>query len=39
MREYYLPQFRAAVQAGSSTIMINSGDDQWRAGACQQIFT
>ena len=26
MREYYLPQFRAAVQAGSSTIMINSGE-------------
>ena len=26
MREYYLPQFRAAVQAGASTIMINSGE-------------
>ncbi len=26
MREYYLPQFRAAVKAGSSTIMINSGE-------------
>jgi beta-glucosidase len=26
MREYYLPQFRAAVEAGSSTIMINSGE-------------
>jgi beta-glucosidase len=26
MREYYLPQFRAAIAAGSSTIMINSGE-------------
>ena len=26
MREYYLPQFREAVNAGSSTIMINSGE-------------
>ncbi len=26
MREYYLPQFRAAVNAGASTIMINSGE-------------
>jgi beta-glucosidase len=26
LREYYLPQFRAAVKAGASTIMINSGD-------------
>ena len=26
MREYYLPQFRAAIEAGSSTIMINSGE-------------
>jgi beta-glucosidase len=26
MREYYLPQFQAAVKAGSSTIMINSGE-------------
>jgi beta-glucosidase len=26
MREYYLPQFRAAVDAGSSTIMINSSE-------------
>lgn len=26
LREYYLPQFRDAVQAGSSTIMINSGE-------------
>ena len=26
MREYYLPQFREAVKAGSSTIMINSGE-------------
>jgi beta-glucosidase len=26
MREYYLPQFRAAVKAGASTIMINSGE-------------
>jgi len=26
MREYYLPQFREAVKAGSSSIMINSGD-------------
>lgn len=26
LREYYLPQFQAAVQAGSSTIMINSGE-------------
>jgi beta-glucosidase len=26
MREYYLPQFRAAVQAGASTLMVNSGD-------------
>jgi beta-glucosidase len=26
LREYYLPQFRDAVKAGSSTIMINSGE-------------
>lgn len=26
MREYYLPQFKAAVKAGSSSIMINSSD-------------
>lgn len=26
MREYYLPQFREAVKAGSSTIMINSAE-------------
>ncbi len=26
LREYYLPQFKAAVAAGSSTIMINSAD-------------
>jgi beta-glucosidase len=26
MREYYLPQFRDAVKAGSSSIMINSSD-------------
>lgn len=26
MREYYLPQFQAAVNAGSSTIMINSSE-------------
>ncbi len=26
MREYYLPQFRAAVKAGASSIMINSSD-------------
>ena len=26
MREYYLPQFKAAVQAGSSTLMVNSGE-------------
>jgi beta-glucosidase len=26
MREYYLPQFRDAVKAGSSTIMINSSE-------------
>ena len=26
MREFYLPQFREAVKAGSSTIMINSGE-------------
>ena len=26
MREYYLPQFRAAVQAGASTIMVNSAE-------------
>ena len=26
MREYYLPQFRAAVKAGASTIMINSSE-------------
>lgn len=26
LREYYLPQFQAAVNAGSSTIMINSGE-------------
>ena len=26
MREYYLPQFREAVKAGASTVMINSGE-------------
>lgn len=26
MREYYLPQFRAAISAGATTIMINSGE-------------
>lgn len=26
LREFYLPQFEAAVKAGSSTIMINSGE-------------
>ncbi len=26
MREYYLPQFRDAIKAGASTIMINSGE-------------
>jgi len=26
MREYYLPQFKAAVKAGASTVMINSGE-------------
>jgi beta-glucosidase len=26
LREYYLPQFRAAVKAGSSSVMINSSD-------------
>jgi len=26
MREYYLPQFRAAVKAGASTIMVNSSE-------------
>jgi beta-glucosidase len=26
MREYYLPQFRAAVQAGASTLMVNSSE-------------
>src|SRR5262249_41495582 len=26
LREYYLPQFREAIKAGSATIMINSGD-------------
>jgi beta-glucosidase len=26
LREYYLPQFREAVKAGSSTIMVNSGE-------------
>jgi beta-glucosidase len=26
MREYYLPQFRAAIQAGASTLMVNSAD-------------
>ncbi|PUZ25648.1 beta-glucosidase [Chitinophaga parva] len=26
LREYYLPQFRAAVKAGASTVMINSGE-------------
>jgi beta-glucosidase len=26
LREYYLPQFKAAVEAGSKTIMINSGE-------------
>ena len=26
LREYYLPQFQAAVNAGASTVMINSGE-------------
>jgi beta-glucosidase len=26
LREYYLPQFRAAINAGASSIMINSGE-------------
>ncbi len=26
LREYYLPQFKAAVNAGASTVMINSGE-------------
>jgi beta-glucosidase len=26
LREYYLPQFRAAVAAGASTVMVNSGE-------------
>jgi beta-glucosidase len=26
MREYYLPQFRAAIKAGASTIMVNSAE-------------
>ena len=26
LREYFLPSFRAAVQAGISTVMVNSGD-------------
>lgn len=26
LREYYLPQFKAAIEAGSSTIMINSAE-------------
>jgi beta-glucosidase len=26
LREYYLPQFKAAVAAGASTVMINSGE-------------
>ena len=26
MREYYLPQFRAAIKAGSSTLMVNSSE-------------
>jgi len=26
MREYYLPQFQAAVKAGASTLMVNSGE-------------
>jgi beta-glucosidase len=26
MREYYLPQFRAAVRAGASTLMVNSSE-------------
>jgi beta-glucosidase len=26
LREYYLPQFREAIKAGSSTIMVNSGE-------------
>lgn len=26
LREYYLPQFRAAVKAGSASVMINSGE-------------
>jgi len=26
MREYYLPQFREAVRAGASTLMVNSGE-------------
>jgi len=26
MREYYVPQFRAAIKAGASTLMVNSGE-------------
>lgn len=26
LREFYLPQFRAAIKAGAATIMVNSGD-------------
>jgi beta-glucosidase len=26
LREYYLPQFQAAIKAGASTIMVNSGE-------------
>jgi beta-glucosidase len=26
LREYYLPQFQAAIEAGASTVMINSGE-------------
>jgi beta-glucosidase len=26
LREYYLPQFKAAIEAGAATIMINSGE-------------
>ncbi len=26
MREYYLPQFREAIKAGASTLMVNSGE-------------
>ncbi len=39
LREYYLPQFREAIKAGASTIMINSGEINGVPVLRQQIFT